>query len=152
MRLFFFPFCSQIWVAEAYFFSWLVQLLCDILCFIKLVLGNSLSIIMDKGDIIPVNLMGKKYMSRSFHLKNFVGGKGLVGYLVEQPPRPTITGAVVALLPNQLMTRQLHHGTKTMAKLSPGFSTRWNCLFPSSFRPFQRLWICGIILRNCITR
>ena len=32
-------------------------------------------------DIIPVKLDGTNYMSWSFHLKNFVEGQGLLGYL-----------------------------------------------------------------------
>lgn len=36
---------------------------------------------MDKTDIIPVKLNGKTYSRWSFHLKYYVEGKGLGGYL-----------------------------------------------------------------------
>ena len=36
---------------------------------------------MDKIDVIPIKLDGTNYMSWSFHLKSFVEGQGLLGYL-----------------------------------------------------------------------
>lgn len=47
---------------------------------------------MDKGDIIPIKFNGENYMSWSLHLKNFVEGNGLLGYLDGTIPHPTITG------------------------------------------------------------
>ena len=43
---------------------------------------------MDKMDIIPNELDGKNYISWSFHIKNFVEGKGLLGYLDGTNPQP----------------------------------------------------------------
>ncbi|XXG51957.1 hypothetical protein AAC387_Pa03g0404 [Persea americana] len=44
---------------------------------------------MDKVDVIPVKLNGTNYMNWSFHLKNFVEGKGLLGYLDGTTQKPT---------------------------------------------------------------
>lgn len=46
---------------------------------------------MEKGDIIPIKFNGKNYMSWSFHLRNFVEGKGLIGYLNGTNPQPAIS-------------------------------------------------------------
>lgn len=44
---------------------------------------------MEKNDIIPVHLDGKNYMGWSFHLKHFVKGQGLRGYLDRTTTEPT---------------------------------------------------------------
>ena len=49
---------------------------------------------MEKYDVIPVKFNGQNYMAWSFHLKNFVEGQGLFGYLdgtVTKPPTPSST-------------------------------------------------------------
>ena len=46
---------------------------------------------MEKVDIIPIKLDGTNYMSWSFHLKNFVTGQGLIGYLDGTTPAVTAT-------------------------------------------------------------
>ena len=48
---------------------------------------------MDKYDVIPVKFNGQNYMSWSFHLKNFVEGQGLFGYLDGSITKPQITSA-----------------------------------------------------------
>lgn len=44
---------------------------------------------MDKIEVIPVKLNGKNYMAWSFHLKSFVEGQGMLGYLDETISQPT---------------------------------------------------------------
>ena len=39
-------------------------------------------------EVLPIKLDGTNYMSWSFHLKNFVEGKGLLGYLDGTNPQP----------------------------------------------------------------
>ena len=46
---------------------------------------------MEKGDNIPLKFSGKNYMSWSFHIRNFVEGKGLIGYLNGTNPQPAIS-------------------------------------------------------------
>ena len=46
---------------------------------------------MEKYDVIPVKFNGNNYMDRSFHLKNFVEGQRLFGYLDGSITKPTTT-------------------------------------------------------------
>ena len=46
---------------------------------------------MHKYDVIPVEFNGNNYMAWSFHLKNFVEGQGLFGYLDGSITKPTTT-------------------------------------------------------------
>ena len=46
---------------------------------------------MDKYDVIPIKFNGQNYMSWSFHLRNFVEGQGLFGYLDGSITRPMST-------------------------------------------------------------
>ena len=48
---------------------------------------------MEKYDVIPIKFNEQNYMSWSFHLKNFVEGQGLFGYLDGSitKPQPTST-------------------------------------------------------------
>ena len=43
---------------------------------------------MDKIDVIPVKFNGTNNLSWSFHLKNFVKGQGMLGYLDGTTPKP----------------------------------------------------------------
>lgn len=44
---------------------------------------------MDKMEVLPIKLDGTNYMSWSCHLKNFVEGEGLLGYLDGTNPQRT---------------------------------------------------------------
>jgi hypothetical protein len=46
---------------------------------------------MDKYDVIPIKFNGNNYMAWFFHLKNFVEGQGLFGYLDGSITKPTTT-------------------------------------------------------------
>ena len=52
---------------------------------------------MEKYDVIPVKFNGNNYMAQSFHLKNFVEGQGLFGYLDGSITKPTTTTDTKAL-------------------------------------------------------
>lgn len=45
---------------------------------------------MDKIEVLPIKLDGTNYISWSFHLKNFVEGKGLPEYLGGTNSQPTV--------------------------------------------------------------
>eukprot|EP00268_Persea_americana_P025756 TRINITY_DN25109_c1_g1_i1.p1 TRINITY_DN25109_c1_g1~~TRINITY_DN25109_c1_g1_i1.p1 ORF type:complete len:194 (+),score=28.25 TRINITY_DN25109_c1_g1_i1:528-1109(+) len=51
---------------------------------------------MDKNDIIPVKMNGTNCMTWSFHLKNFVEGKGMLGYLDGTVPKPLVDSSSIA--------------------------------------------------------
>lgn len=55
---------------------------------------------MDKIDVIPIELNGKKYMTWSFHLKNFVEGEGMLGYLAGTQLKPTVDNDSTSTVPN----------------------------------------------------
>lgn len=44
--------------------------------------------LMDKVDIIPVKFNGTNYMTWSFHVKFFIEGQGMLGYLDGTTPKP----------------------------------------------------------------
>ena len=48
---------------------------------------------MDKYDVIPIKFNGQNYMSWSFHLKNFIEGQGLFGYLDGSILKPQTTSS-----------------------------------------------------------
>ena len=48
---------------------------------------------MERYDVIPVKFNGNNYMAWSFHLKNFVEGQGLFGYLNASITKPTATSS-----------------------------------------------------------
>lgn len=55
---------------------------------------------MDKIDVIPIELNGKKYMTWSFRLKNFVEGEGMLGYLAGTQLKPTVDNDSTSTVPN----------------------------------------------------
>lgn len=55
---------------------------------------------MDKIDVIPIKLNGKKYMTWSFRLKNFVEGEGMLGYLDGTQLKPTVDDDSASRVPN----------------------------------------------------
>lgn len=80
---------------------------------------------MDKIDVIPIELNGKKYMTWSFRLKNFVEGEGMLGYLAGTQLKPTVDNDSTRLPARSLtwlMRRQLQPRVKIMPRLFNGSS------------------------------
>lgn len=50
---------------------------------------------MEKGDIIPFKLNRRNYMSKSFHVMQFMEGQGLIWYLVGTVTEPTKKKSIV---------------------------------------------------------
>ena len=85
--------CLFLFSAAAGIFPSLLLLLVfpTILCALSFTLLKLLT--MEKYDVIPMKFNGNNYTAWSFHLKNFVEGQGLFGYLNASITKPTATSS-----------------------------------------------------------
>lgn len=101
-------------------------------------------VIMDKMDVIPVKLTGKNYMTWSFHLKNYVEGKGMLGYLDGTITKPTAvqdedsTSTASKSANDKAMATWNQNNAKVVTRIL-------NSVNPSLYKLLQRPLLCGHI-------
>ena len=89
--------------------------------------------IMDKYDVIPIKFNGNNFMAWSFHLKNFVEGQGLFGYLDGSIIKPTTASTTAQI-------QELIQNTVTSAYASVGFNGgQYQTHSPIAFPAFHSL-------------
>ena len=84
---------------------------------------------MDMIDVIPVKFNGTNYLSSSFHLKNFVEGQGMLGYLDGTTPKPVAGTAATSTTPvvdDKIIATWNQHNAKVITSIlnsvDPSFS------------------------------
>lgn len=99
---------------------------------------------MDKKDDIPVKLTGKNYKTWSFHLKNYVEGKGMLGYLDGTITKPTAvqdedsTSTASKYADDKAMVTWNQNNAKVGTRIL-------NSVDPSLYKLLQRPLLCGPI-------
>lgn len=110
----------------------------------KILFCASSLVIMDKMDAIPVKLTGKNYKTWSFHLKNYVEGKGMLGYLDGTITKPTAvqdedsTSTASKYADDKAMVTWNQNNAKVGTRIL-------NSVDPSLYKLLQRPLLCGPI-------
>eukprot|EP00268_Persea_americana_P015702 TRINITY_DN17361_c0_g1_i4.p1 TRINITY_DN17361_c0_g1~~TRINITY_DN17361_c0_g1_i4.p1 ORF type:complete len:108 (+),score=9.42 TRINITY_DN17361_c0_g1_i4:958-1281(+) len=99
---------------------------------------------MERYDVIPVKFNGNNYMAWSFHLKNFVEGQGLFGYLDESITKPTTISTTD--------TKALSTWSKENAKVITWVLNSIDLLLPLLFKHILQQLICELISRKSIIK